>query len=152
MQNEFISAAIWQKAFLKNANEEFAVAVENTDGIFVFKTYINTDDIERSCFYIERIVKTMLWIYGAFKVYLNGDERIFTYIANVYSSDGARSFDVEFMTNIYDRIFSVSSDAIPVSDSDKIAHGVSISTDGCRVGIDIGGSYIQSLANGLVFR
>ena len=42
MQNEFISAAIWQKAFLKNANEEFAVAVENTDGIFVFKTYINT--------------------------------------------------------------------------------------------------------------
>ena len=131
---------------------EFAIAVENTDGIFVFKTYINTYDIESSCFYIERLAKTMLWIYGAFKIYLNGDERIFTHISNVYSSDGDRSFDVEFMTNVYDRAFTVSSEKIPGSDSDKISHGVSVSRNGCRVGIDIGGSYIKycALDNGNV--
>ena len=39
-------------------------------------------------YYINRLVKTILWMKGGFKIYVSGDEGVFNYLKKAYSADG----------------------------------------------------------------
>lgn len=86
LNKDFMPAYVWVKEFMKEADEPFTIAVERENGIVEnYETKINTNDTEKSKFYIERTVKTLLWFYGGFKIYLSGQNDICEYIKQCYS-------------------------------------------------------------------
>ncbi|MFR5781275.1 MAG: ROK family protein [Oscillospiraceae bacterium] len=90
-------------------------------------------------YYADRMVKTMLWLYGGWKVYISGDEGIYEYIRAAYTPEGSRAFDQDFMAGVYERPFEVVSCAeLPAEKSNPQAIGRHL--DGCRIGFDAGGS------------
>ncbi len=48
-------------------------------------------------YYVERIVKFLLWAKGGFKVYVGGPRSIGEHLQKLYSPAGERKFDYEFM-------------------------------------------------------
>src|SRR5574338_264548 len=65
-------------------------------------------DFESNYFYIERIVKFLLWQRGGHTVYVGGPRQIGEYIRQAYSPDGSQKFDHQFMgTQVYEKEFSV---------------------------------------------
>ncbi len=74
-------------------------------------------------------------------MYVGGPGKIGQYIKSVYSPQGARKFDFDFMGTVYERPFEVvvtSADAVPPAQETAIPLGRHL--DGCRVGFDLGAS------------
>lgn len=81
LNKDFMPAYVWVKEFMKEADEPFTIAVERENGIVEnYETKINKNDTEKSKFYIERTVKTLLWFCGGFKIYLSGQNEICEHI------------------------------------------------------------------------
>jgi len=90
----------------------------------------------------ERIIKTLLWLNGGYKVYVAGSKKIYDGIAKAYSAGGAREFDMNFMARVYEKPFEVIY-VENVADAPKeyaVSLPVGRHLDGCRIGFDAGGS------------
>ena len=129
-------------SFLKNAKKPLDLAVERAGGeVAVYKTFIHgtTDMAEADRYYVDRLIKTMLWYMGGFKVYISGDKEIFEAMKATYCVGGKRSFDADFMSNVYEKPFEVVyCDQVPAEKSNPQAVGRHLG--GCRIGFDAGGS------------
>jgi predicted NBD/HSP70 family sugar kinase len=91
--------------------------------------------------YVERAVKFLLWQRGGWRVYAGGPAEIGEYIRAAYSASGARRFDAEFMSDVYERPFEVvvtTPERVPEMRENPAPLGRNL--DGCRVGFDLGGS------------
>ena len=90
--------------------------------------------------YVERLVKFLLWSRGASRVIIGGNPALAAELRAIYSTAGARNFDVEFFAKIYGalEIESCAFDAAPASCETAIPLGRHL--DGCRIGFDLGGS------------
>ncbi|MBP3485537.1 MAG: ROK family protein, partial [Oscillospiraceae bacterium] len=90
-------------------------------------------------YYIDRIIKTLLWMKGGFRVYLAGNEAVCAAMKEHYSAGGSRDFDFDYMGNVFEHPFEVVRvDAVPEEKSFSKAIGRHL--DGCRIGFDAGGS------------
>ena len=135
--------------------EEFEKSVETTGGkkiaialygngetIYVSKISIHKDGfLDANRFYVERMVKFLLWMKGGWKVAICGDKSIAEFISDTYRKGGAREFDAEFMASIYNHPFEVVSlpyDDMPVSRETNMSVGGNL--NGYRIGFDAGGS------------
>ncbi|MBR6917696.1 MAG: ROK family protein, partial [Clostridia bacterium] len=88
---------------------------------------------------VERIIKSMLWIRGGWKVMIHGSKYIADRIKDDYKTGGAREFDDKFMAKIYEKPFEVvECDKAPVTNEASASVGRHL--DGCRIGFDAGGS------------
>lgn len=138
---DFAPLLKFNEAFLKTAAKPISVAVERADGqMATCHTRIHgTPEMkDADNYYIDRMVKTMLWLQGGFKVYVN-DHSIYEYLCSVYSENGARAFDWDFMANIYEHPFEVVlCEEVPEAKDAPIAMGGHL--EGCRIGFDAGGS------------
>ncbi len=106
------------------------------------KVFKDGVDDERNFTVVERIVKTLLWVYGGYKIVVAGSFPIYEYIKSAYAADGARAFDFNFMAGVYEKPFTVEY-IENVNDAPKTvetASPVGRHLDGCRVGFDAGGS------------
>jgi hypothetical protein len=146
LEPDFVPAALWTRAYRRLATEPLAVALERTDGtVSRYDTRVlpltaaNTALNRR---HIERLLKTLLWARGGWKVIIGGDPAIVEMIGAIYSSTGERKFDHEFMgAKVYGREFTVETRAledVPAAKETAIALGRHL--DGCRIGFDLGGS------------
>ncbi len=139
---DFMPLGLYYKSFLQTADKEFGVAVERSGGqVAVYNTRIHSDAdmTQANIYYIDRLVKTFLWLKGGFKVYLCGDKAVCEAIIERYSAKGERAFDFDFMAGIYDCPFEVVRvDKLPQEKGSGKAIGRH--TDGCRIGFDAGGS------------
>ena len=92
-------------------------------------------------FYVERLVKTLLWIYGGNKIIIDGPKEIVKYIQKLYSQKGKRFFDANFMSNIYEKPFSIvacnAEQVVPVKEK---SIPLNRQLKGCRIGFDLGAS------------
>ena len=97
------------------------------------------DRLEADRYYIRRLVKSILWMKGGWRVYISGDHDIYDYIRECFSADGCQAFDWDYFSNIYERPFEVVyTDTLPeAKDSPRPAGG---HFNGCRIGFDAGGS------------
>ncbi|MEG0571330.1 MAG: ROK family protein [Oscillospiraceae bacterium] len=145
LDKTFVPMLAFNKEFLKTAKKPIAVAVERSGGLLsVYDTFIHAtkEMVEADNYYIDRLVKTLLWARGGYKVYICGDENTYNYIKNTYSADGARAFDFDFMERVYEKPFEVIN--VAKYEDKPIAHEKSKSIgkhlDGCRIGFDAGGS------------
>ena len=139
----------------KEDGQDIVIAVERNKGYTTtYKTRIFKDgtgkDAENYAF-VERIVKTLLWVAGGFKIIIAGSDTVAAKIKEAYSYGGARDFDVHFMERVYEERFSVESVALADAPKDKSsASPVGRHLDGCRIGFDAGGSdrKVSAVVNG----
>ena len=139
---EFIPLMRFNRAFLATAKKPVGIAVERADGQMAScRTFIHgtPEMAEADHYYIERLVKTILWMKGGFKVYVSGDEGICEYLKSVYCAGGQQAFDWDYMANVFEHPFEiVLVDDIPAAKDDPKAIGGHM--EGCRIGFDAGGS------------
>lgn len=136
----------WKKeymALLPDDKEPFMLALERGEGeIKVYKTFVfprghKLDNID----YIERVVKFMLWAFGGYRFYICGDERITKKLRQIYSEEGLRSFDFNFMKKVFSReleFVSVEELDFPIETEKPLA--ASKDMKGYKIGFDAGGS------------
>ena len=135
--------------------QTLTIGLERNDGLTsvftldVFKDGTGHDEENHD--FVERIVKTLLWTRGGYKIIIAGSEIIADRIKADYSEGGLRDFDRVFMSEVYEAPFevvSVPADKAPVAN--EAAAPVGRHLDGCRIGFDAGGSdrKVSSVVNG----
>ena len=138
---EFMPLLKFNRAFLEGATKPVSIAVERADGqTATTHTFIHgtPEMADADRYYIDRIVKTALWMKGGYKIYVD-DQGIYDYLCSVYCKDGEREFDWDFMANIFEKPFEiVLTDNVPESFDDPKPMGGHL--EGCRIGFDAGGS------------
>lgn len=137
----FIPVLKFNRAYLSGATKPVSVAIERADGqvATVHTKIYGTDEMkEADNYYINRLVKTILWMKGGFKIYVSGDENVYAYLKSAFSKGGKQEFDCEFFTNIFDSFEVVLTDKVP--EAKNMPKKVGGHTDGCRIGFDAGGS------------
>ena len=134
-------------AYVKSAenaeHKTLKVCVERNDGynyIFSYPVFAEGHRAENEKM-AERIVKTILWVVGGYKIYICGDDAVYEYIKAAYTNSGVRSFDKNFMERVYEKPFEV----IKCEEKDfpslkKCSLSVGGHLEGCRIGFDAGGS------------
>ena len=89
----------------------------------------------------ERLVKMLLWQKGGWRVVIGGPRSVGEHIRQVYSTQGARAFDANFMGGVYEHPFTVEiteADKVPEAREDTVRLGGHL--EGCRIGFDLGAS------------
>ena len=142
LDSDFIPIGAFNEAFLKTAHKPIGVAVERADGQMAsVHTYIHGTPERRDAdrYYIERLVKTLLWMKGGFRVYVSGDEDMVEYLRTVYCARGQQEFDWDYMANVFEHPFEVVAvgEIPPAKDAPERIGG---HLDGCRIGFDAGDS------------
>jgi predicted NBD/HSP70 family sugar kinase len=105
-------------------------------------------------YYVERLVKFLLWQRGGFRLFIGGPSEIGQYIRNAYSGTGSRRFDARFMgEQVFEKPFVVEiceADQVPLANEGGTAIGGHL--DGCRIGFDLGASdrKVSAVVNGQV--
>ena len=101
---------------------------------------------------VERIIKSLLWIVGGYKIFIKGSHYIFNRTYEDYLVNGVRKFDSDFMANVYEKPFKVVEvlDKLPAFKEEKVK--INTNLDGCRIGFDAGGSdrKVSAVVNGKV--
>ena len=136
----------FKAAVAKADSQKVTVCVERTNSLMatytmdVFKDGTGHD--EENYGIIERIIKTLLWAKGGFRVFVAGSKVIYDRIAADYCVGGAREFDFNFMARVYERPFEVCyvENAIDAPQENDAASPIGRHLDGCRIGFDAGGS------------
>ncbi|MBO5215642.1 MAG: ROK family protein [Clostridia bacterium] len=89
----------------------------------------------------ERIAKTILWVCGGYKISIAGSKYIYENLKAAYAKEGARAFDEDFMSGVYEKPFEVvwlEENEIPEQKNASVKVGGFLK--GCRIGFDAGGS------------
>ena len=138
----FLPLHVFNRAFLADARQPIGIAVERAGGqMAAVETFIHgTSEMEAADrYYIERLVKTMLWMKGGFRIYVRGSEAMADYLRSVYCAGGQQEFDWDYMANVFEHPFEiVTADVLPEAHDEPKAIGGH--TEGCRIGFDAGGS------------
>ncbi len=125
--------------------QDIVIAVERNKGYTsTYKTRIFKDGSGRddeNFNFVERIVKSLLWVAGGYKIIIAGSETVAKRIKEAYTYGGLRDFDVRFMERVYETSFSVESCSLAAAPHDiSSASPIGRHLDGCRIGFDAGGS------------
>ncbi|MBQ2254260.1 MAG: ROK family protein [Clostridia bacterium] len=139
----------------KDNGQEIVIGVERNKGaVTTYRTRIFPDGTghdEENYRFVERIVKSMLWVAGGFKIIIAGSEVVAQRIKEAYTDGGYRDFDLHFMENVYESKFEVVSVALEDAPKDvSTAAPIGRHLDGCRIGFDAGGSdrKVSAVVNG----
>lgn len=136
----------YKDAVAKAGGVPLTVAVQRNKGyISTYSLDVYADGTghdEENYGIVERIVKTLLWVYGGYKVTIAGSKKIYEGIAAAYKKGGAREFDADFMARVYESDFVVDyvENAADAPKEYQAADPVGRHLDGCRIGFDAGGS------------
>lgn len=119
------------------------ICVERNDGynyVYNLEIFAESSKNEENYAIAERIIKSILWIVGGYKIYIYGDKYIFNRIKEDYTEKGARAFDVDFMQTVYEKPFEViwCENSLPQFNPCNVSIGGHL--EGCRIGFDAGGS------------
>ncbi|MBO7214298.1 MAG: ROK family protein [Clostridia bacterium] len=134
----------FRQAVSKEESKTLKICVERNKGYnFIYNLEIFADENKKEENYgvAERIIKTILWVAGGYKIIICGDKYIYEKIKDAYSKTGARAFDEKFMSGVYERPFEVcyvEEKDFPEAKSCSLKVGGHL--NGCRIGFDAGGS------------
>lgn len=147
----FVPAVLWNAEYRKLVDadagaHDVKIALTRLDGT-VFRKDVKVlthegDNVALNIKYVERIVKFLLWAQGGCTIIIAGNDEIAKAIGEIYSENGARSFDWDivgkgmFSQNI--EVQTAALDAVPAENSPADAIGRNL--DGNRIGFDLGGS------------
>ena len=139
----------------KTDGQDIVIGIERNKGYTItYKTRIFPDAAghdEENFRFIERMVKSLLWVAGGFKIIIAGSAVVGNKIKEAYTYGGLRDFDVHFMERVYEQKFSVEVRDLKDAPVDKSAAApIGRHLDGCRIGFDAGGSdrKVSAVING----
>lgn len=122
--------------------------------IAIFETVLfpeTHEDFEENFFFLERLIKSLLWIKGGYEVLFKGPKKAGEHLQKVYQHGGHRDFDVRFMERIYEKPFRVhllteAEKLIAYEETEPIGRNL----EGYRIGFDAGGSdrKVSAVING----
>ncbi len=142
LDSGFMPLLAFNRAFLETATQPLGIAVERANGEMAsVETFIhgNSQRFEADRYYVNRLIKTILWMKGGHKIYIRGSREIYRAMVEDFSPTGCQAFDFDFMANIFELPFEVvSCDTLPADSNAPQAIGRHL--DGCRIGFDAGGS------------
>ncbi len=146
----FQPAVLANRAYKKSVEESgkavpLKIALERGNGLVsTHETKVFDDKHKKASAnfpYAERLVKTLLWSCGAWKVTIAGSESLGKYIQSAYSKGGIREFDADFMAKVYEKPFTVEITDLKNFPAAKTqSRSIGRHLDGCRIGFDAGGS------------
>lgn len=125
--------------------QKVVICLERNKGynyIYEIDTFIdNTGHDEENYEIVERLIKSILWVVGGYKIYIAGSNYIYQNTNKAYRQGGAREFDADFMSTVYEKPFEVvfvENDNIPAPKIEAVSFEKDLK--GCRIGFDAGGS------------
>lgn len=145
---QFLPIARWNEAYLAEATEPFFIAVtsgENHCKVLRTKIRGTRDSFYADRYYVSQQVKTLLWIYGGYKVSITGSKDLFDYLQDVFSPQGTGAFQVKMMEDTYDKHFSIELLLAPPKES-LPSKFLARHLNGNRLGFDAGGSDYKIVA------
>lgn len=132
---------------LSGQTQTAAIAVERNDDqvsvweIELFPSGVKEAWDQANVFYVERLVKCLLWVKSGWKITIGGSPVVAEALQKAYAKGGAREFDADFMSRVYERDFLVEavdiSEMPPAYEKTEVVGG---HLNGCRIGFDAGGS------------
>jgi predicted NBD/HSP70 family sugar kinase len=147
----FLPSVLWNREYRKQVAAsgravKIIIALTRSIGtVSTFETAIFPHEGEYrdlNVKYVERMVKSLLWTKGGYKITLAGCDELAKDISKIYSATGARAFDYDIMgVKIYGHpmeVVSCSLEEAPASNEISVKLGGNM--DGCRIGFDLGGS------------
>lgn len=154
---DFLPASMWIRAYHRLVEDSgglqpLSIALLRPDGSgSVHSTCILTGEEETAGlnrFYIERLLKFLLWQKGGSRVFISGDREVTDFLTRTYHPNGLRKFDFEFMGGkVYDSPMVIEYreySNLPEPEESSVHLGGNF--DGCRIGFDLGGSDRKSAA------
>jgi predicted NBD/HSP70 family sugar kinase len=146
LDKDFTPAVLWNRQYLASIaqssdREPVVMTLTRPDGtVSRWESFISPSHPQTGL-YLERTLKFLLWMKGGNEIALS-NQQYATELAGIYSAQGARAFDADFMgVKIYDKPFTVIYK--PIADmaaSHEITSPLGRHLDGCRIGFDLGGS------------
>lgn len=150
---EFKPPILANRRFTENARDSgaaipLALALERADGsISRFDTVVYDEDhpgAEHNVYYLNRILKFLLWSRGGWRVLIGGPRSIGQEIQHIYSPEGERSFDAQFMGRIYGKEFVIQPcDVGDVPLARETGSSLGGHLEGNRIGFDLGASDLK---------
>jgi len=156
----FRPAVLANHSFLESVKKSnravpLVLGLERAEGAFSrFETVVYDEahsDSELNLFYIERLLKFLLWQRGGWRIFVGGPPSIGKYIQQVYDDAGLHDFDYHFMGRIYEKNFRVvSCNASEVPAEHEPERSLGRHLDGNRIGFDLGASdlKVSAVVNG----
>ena len=148
---DFLPAVLWNREYRSLAEStgggrKLELAISRKDGTtFRWASPVlpaSDESAELTLRYVERVVKFLLWQKGGSRILIAGASEVAARLARIYSADGVRSFDWDFIGR---KIFgeaievrAVEPEELPVANDEAMPLGRHL--DGCRIGFDLGGS------------
>jgi predicted NBD/HSP70 family sugar kinase len=146
---DFRPAALAHRAFrklTKTSGVPVVIGLERENGLLSrFETMALPEghpDFDLNFFFMERLVKFLLWQRGGFRLFIGGPIGIGEHIRNAFSLQGPHRFDVRFMAEqVYEKPFVVvpcaPAEVPPATEAGK---PLGRHLNGCRIGFDLGAS------------
>jgi predicted NBD/HSP70 family sugar kinase len=148
----FRPAVLWNRAFSAAVSKSgrarrCAIALERDSGqiarheLDLFPACEKDEWDQANAFYVERLVKCLLWIKGGWKITFGGNDQVGQMLQRAYGPGGSREFDRKFMGRVYEQDFAVEIvDYADVPEAFETTEAIGGHLDGCRIGFDAGGS------------
>jgi len=89
LDDNFLPAVLWNYSFLDSVHSSkksvpLTIGIEKEDdSVSIYKTKVFSDESDfapSNYFYTEQLIKTLLWIYGGYKIIIGGSKKICEYI------------------------------------------------------------------------
>lgn len=147
---DFAPAVLWNKAFRAAAGADgrsasLVLGLVRSDGsLSRYGTAVfppGHPSFEAGLRYAERLVKSLLWMWGGHRVIAGGPAEVGNHLRRAYSRRGERAFDAGLMSRAYGRTFSVdvtAPESVPPAMEKTRPLGRHL--EGCRIGFDLGAS------------
>lgn len=154
LDETFVPLSLFFRQHQKLAAQPFAIAIERSSGhISVYETKLIATPEYRQAdeYYLDRLVKFLLWARGGFRITLCGNAELAKTVQQAYTPSGSRAFDVGFMQRVYERPFEVA--ILPYEEKPaphEVSEAIGRHLDGYRIGFDAGGSdrKVSAVVNG----
>lgn len=144
----FLPISKFYDAFKKSVGENgvpviLGIERENKQcSVFKMKIHGTEEMRKADLTMVERLIKTVLWCRGGFRIFVSGPDYLGEYIKNSYCQGGERAFDAHDMAKVYEvpnmEVILCKPEEIP--DEYNVTKSVGRHLDGCRIGFDAGGS------------
>ncbi|MGI6213740.1 MAG: ROK family protein [Christensenellales bacterium] len=126
------------KARLCHGDIAVKIGVERNDGYIFIKSLALADESKETLNTAIRFIQGILWCAGGYRIYIKGSKALARAVKEAYSA--IYKTDAEYMQRIYRRPFEIiyAEQDFPAEKRCSIKLGGHL--DGCRIGLDIGGS------------
>lgn len=143
-------AAQWERTYLADIGQAASQTADIVLGLMRDGTPVARHALcilpqtaaDRNFRYVERHIKSMLWIYGGNRILFSGPDYLYQRLLHHYKENPTGQFDASVVAeNIYGSVLQIEvrqAADIPEAKADGLSVGGH--QEGCRIGFDLGGS------------